>query len=187
VGTLFATENLLKPLVLGARMKILISLITICLTLSAYADETTVFFKKIVDPNDQSVMLLGCTTAQMNSCRVLGGGSISAREASSLHNTLMRIHKLKNSERVFLATGMGLLMTLPSGPGAILLAPATAAVVLLGSTIYISFDHKNYDSYKKVELFDQEVTAKQKIEITSMETIDAFDKMILKLRQDRLL
>ncbi len=139
------------------------------------ANEHTIYFKKLVDSTAKSVMILGCQTPRMNSCRVLGGGSISQKEVIEMHRKLLSTHRLEGAGIIALSTLSTVIN--PMIIASFMTVPATA-ITLVGSSAYVYFKHEDFESYKKMQLF----SGNQNFVLTSSQTIEAMDQTILELR-----
>ncbi len=157
-------------------MKSILSIAIFLLSAQLMAADKTIYFKKLVDSKDQSVLIMGCESVTASSCRVLGGGSISAVKVAEMRNKLLMRHHAQNA-------GIVTTLTLASAINPIVilsfLSVPVGAVTFAGTSAFIYFKHKTFESYKKVQLFSNEAS----FQMTSSETINSIDQVITELRK----
>ncbi len=145
-------------------------------SLNTFASQSTIYFRKLIDSKDQSLILLACTSEQANSCRVLGGGAIPKPKVDQMKRKLLAFHEMQSAGVV--AGAAAVVLINPILIFSFINVPASA-ITAVGATAYVFWKHKDFESYKKLELFANS----NKVEISTADTIDAFDKEITELRK----
>jgi hypothetical protein len=116
---------------------------------SAFGQPAAYTLRKIEDPKTQEVLFMACS--QPTSCQVLGGGSFS----KEILNSYIRGLKWTHVGEGFAFVGAATLASLanPALWMGFIVVPA-AVTVLVGSSIYVGINHKDFDSYKEIQLLE---------------------------------